>query len=190
MVLQQKNYSNSLNKPPHMKRALTTCFYFLTALTAIAQVTPQVLASSGYYYTSPQLEVSYTVGEMSAVTTVGTLAATHVTQGFHQPEEVVILTALNEQKSDEVNFTVYPNPTAQTIWLGYKMSEAGKVNVAIYDLGGKLIENLNTGDYTTGSSISHFDVSRLAAGNYMLSLQFTPTAGATSVSTKPFSVNH
>jgi hypothetical protein len=171
-----------------MIKILTTIAIALTALCATAQFKPQVIASTGAYVAAGPLEISYTVGEMSAVITTGNVSGLHLTQGFHQPEEVAVLTGLNEQKPAEVNFALYPNPTARTIWVGYKMPNPGKVSLNLYSVNGQMLQNLFTGDYIGGSDVNHYDVSGLATGNYLLSVQFTTPTGQTSINSKQFSI--
>jgi hypothetical protein len=163
---------------------------FCTAAKSQVTVTPTVLAASGQYFHQGPLEISYTIGEMAAVTTVGSLSSVHITQGFHQPEEVGVLTALCEQKTADINFALFPNPTAQTVWLGYQMPQPGKVSGALYSVNGQYIQNLFTGYYSGGSNVDHYDVSKLSTGNYLLSLQFTADDGKQYLSTKEFSVTH
>jgi hypothetical protein len=173
-----------------MIKSLTIIFFLLAVLPASAQFKPQIIASSGNYFSSGQLEVSYTVGEMTAVTTVGSTAGVHLTQGFHQPEEVALLTALREQQADDLNFALYPNPTTQTVWVGYQMRLQGKVTLGVYSLSGQLVQNLFTGQYTGGSSLDHFDISALATGNYLLTLQYASNTSQPCISSKQFSIIH
>ena len=173
-----------------MKQLLLISVAAMLCPAVNAQVTlaPKVIASTGQYVKHGPFEVSYTVGEMAAVTTLGSINGLHITQGFHQPEEVAILTALSEQKSELINVALYPNPTTQTVWIGYHLAEAGKVNLRIYSISGQLIETLSNDNYGGGSILNHYDVSHLSNGNYFMSLQFTSSTGQQSSSSKQFSV--
>ncbi len=162
---------------------------FFVDANAQLSINPSVTATTGNYFGTPgSLEVSYTVGEMTAVTTAGDVAALHITQGFHQPEEMT--TGLFEQGEVPLGFYVYPNPTSGTVWLSYEMPEGGTAVITLTDLNGKTIETLRKQDDTSGQNMEHFDVSRLSAGNYLLGLQFTTTGGKQYFSTGQFTIHH
>ncbi len=62
---------------------------FFVDANAQLSINPSVTATTGNYFGTPgSLEVSYTLGEMTAITTAGNVSDVHVTQGFHQPEEL------------------------------------------------------------------------------------------------------
>jgi len=173
-----------------MKKSILIFAQSLISILLFAQATssPNVIASTANYYGTPgSLEVSYTVGEMTAITTAGNVSGVHVTQGFHQPEELVIL-GLNDQQETPLIFYVYPNPTADILWLGYEMTQSGTAIINLTDLTGKTIETFNKHNYTSGQNIEHFDVSKLSSGNYLLTLQFTTGTGKPFSSSKQFSV--
>jgi len=151
--------------------------------------TPKVIASTGKTFAWSNYEVSYTAGEQAAVTTLGSTSGLHLTQGFHQEEELV-LTGLDNLKEAPLNFVLYPNPTASTLWVGYEMTEKGNSVINLTDQNGKVVSNLYKGDYSTGRVIEHFDVSTIASGSYLLTLQFTSATGKHYSSTKQFSLTH
>ena len=151
--------------------------------------TPWVLASTGQYAAVSGLEVSYTLGEMAAVTTISNTSVNMtLTQGFHQPEELTILTALNETKGSAVNFTLYPVPANESLWFGYQMEGKGRATLEVYDVTGKLVSSLPVYEYTGGAVVSSVAVADLSQGSYLARLTYTRDGGATEISSKPFSI--
>lgn len=156
-----------------------------------ATTTPTVIASTGKYYGSPgQLEVSYTIGEMTAVSTAGNTNGLHVTQGFHQPEEWGRRTVgLPEQTLTPIDFLIYPNPASNSIETIFDTPEIGKAKISITDYGGKLLQTIEE-NHNGGKDATHFDIKNLASGSYIVTLQFTGSEGKQYFSSKPFSVTH
>jgi hypothetical protein len=172
----------------------TTLIFIFAVFCAMARgqgpaATPTVLASSGQYYGTPgQLEVSYTIGEMTSVSTVGNVYGLHLTQGFHQPQELNNYPlAIIEPNVSPISFSLYPNPTINNVEISYEMPEQGKTITTITDiLGRPLISDYQ--HYLGGKAIKSFDVSCFAGGSYMLTLQFFTNNGKQYFSTKQFSI--
>ena len=82
----------------------------------------------------------------------------------------------NPKKQDGVinenTITAFPNPFSSTVSFSFKAKEAGSVSLKIYDLNGKMVESLYSGQ--TEKKALHqinFDGSKLPAGIYISRLQ-------------------
>lgn len=88
------------------KNILITCIALLPfgAMAQVAELTPEVIASSGGHSTIPSgglagATVSFTVGELITTTKYASgtpFIVTHLTQGFHQPTNSANTLSLNE----------------------------------------------------------------------------------------------
>ena len=60
---------------------------------------------------------------------------------------------VDEQKSikEAATFTVYPNPFTSHVTIQFKVAQSGMVNVQLYDLNGKLIRQIFSGNMKEGS---------------------------------------
>ncbi len=70
-----------------------------------------------------------------------------------------------------VNMAVWPNPAVTEAIISLTTAEFGRVNLAVYDLGGKLVEEIFEGEVFAGVERQfRIDVARLANGLYKCSL--------------------
>lgn len=111
--------------------------------------------------TSPQAQLSWTIGE--PVTETATAGGNTLTQGFQQPE-LEISTALPE--SDPAwSAVVYPNPASALVRID--LSEAPQdATIIVFSTNGAQVMSERMRDKS-----QVLDVSRLAAGNYILDLR-------------------
>lgn len=109
------------------------------------------------------------IGQLAAF--IATLAGTDVytnekwSDPFDQNGNITILggsvtTSITE--TDEMEFSVYPNPTSD--YLNLALAGGALKAVTIYDMGGRSVRELNLGQY--GSSTVQVEVYGLAAGTY------------------------
>jgi hypothetical protein len=71
---------------------------------------------------------------------------------------------------DEVNnwnLQLFPNPTKDEIQLKYNLSKDDKIQIALYELTGKLILEKNFGTKNAGENQDNLDLRQLAAGTYI-----------------------
>lgn len=82
--------------------------------------------------------VSYTIGQ--AVYTTFSGVSGIITQGVQQPFEIMVMTALEEARDINLNYSVYPNPT--TDFLTLKIGDYKNKNMVYWLIGlnGNLIE--------------------------------------------------
>lgn len=151
---------------------LISCSYYASAQS----LTPTVVSSGGTYATSSIGSLSYTVGEMSAVSTLmGNLRL--LTQGFQQSDRNEVVEILESQESGLESLVLYPNPAKSTFTIGYKFPTSGYISLNMYDAIGKLIAPIVEENYTDGNVIHSFDCSSIAIGTYLIQLDYAPSSG-------------
>jgi len=69
----------------------------------------------------------------------------------------VIPDKLNTYPLDECNMTVYPNPFNQSTHIQYRLFEASDVVIGVYDLFGKLLTTIFSGNQTQGEFVQTWD---------------------------------
>ena len=124
--------------------------------------TPSVLASSGDSYSSGNVIMDFTLGEIVVETFQPTMAPLPLynilTQGFHQG----ILKVTTSVENIDIKTKVYPNPT--TNFLIVELEKNVKADILVYDINGKLVIKNKLND----ENQKQFDFSFLKQGNYFL----------------------
>lgn len=144
-------------------KKLSTLLIALTAICAAQaqSISPQVIGSSGGYYTSTGATLSSTCGE-PVIETVNSSTAI-ITQGFQQPESsgVGIL-----EPGVSINVNIYPNPTFGNVRveIGEPTSD---YTVHLFDITGKQLSSYR---HPQNQSSMEIDLTNLAGGNYMLKI--------------------
>jgi hypothetical protein len=84
--------------------------------------------------------------------------------------KVVSAKTLNIASS--INFNTYPNPFTNELTVSFSLNEPAQIEMAVYDLQGKLVKKLKNEFYQTGNHEVrwHFDENQLSPGTYILSL--------------------
>lgn len=75
------------------------------------------------------------------------------------------------ETADLKSINVFPNPTCDYLSLAFKTEVPGTLQADITDVQGKLVRSLINGQPVTGIFEKRFDISGLAAGQYMVRLQ-------------------
>jgi hypothetical protein len=156
-----------------MKKApLLVLLVLATFQIAFSQtLAPAVIASTGGLASTANVNLSYTVGEMTMVKTFSSGNAV-LTQGFQQPNANV--TGLIELSRGEAgSFVLYPNPAVDNLWIGFEFPEAGSVSITLFNALGQKIKDVYHTNYENGKTVQALDVSLLASGMYYMSLTFT-----------------
>ncbi len=144
-----------------MKKILFVGFCLLGFAAHSQSLERSVSATSGnYFYQAGTGSLSFTVGE-NTVTTL-TAPANILTQGFQQPDTSEII--LVEEINSSIAVEIFPNPVSE--FLTFKSKTNHSFLFSFYDEAGRLI---SVPQQKNDLQIT-FDVSKLAAGFYTLSL--------------------
>ena len=98
------------------------------------------------------------------------------TENWEIQDMVVRYSTLEPQNGGfavERTFTLYenfPDPFSGTTTIGYTLENASPVRLEVYDVLGRLVETLVSGDQAAGTYTLSFDGSRLSSGVYFLRL--------------------
>jgi len=149
-----------------MKRKL---IFFLTLLGLFAfsksysqQLTPETIATSGDYFSNSYGSLSWTIGE--SLTKTFTSSASILTQGFQQPTaNLTTVTEIN----DESQFSVYPNPCTDHIYISCGSLRFDGVTIKLYDASGRLLLKEALSD---AACLHKIDLSAYASHCYFLAL--------------------
>jgi hypothetical protein len=144
---------------------LAICMITTTKAEA-QQLKPIVIAASGGLHQSATGSLSFTVGEMSAVSTLTTPSAI-LTQGFQQVWEVI--TGLFDPAIVRFTSIVYPNPSDGHFHLETNFEWNGIVEISIRDLLGKEVERFKV-DLNKDVQKQAIDLSGVPQGMYMLTI--------------------
>ena len=106
-------HTKSKNRP--MKKLLFSCLLMLSVHLVFSQdLMPQVLASAGTYgETASGYSLSSTIGEQATETIAGDVSV--LTQGFQQPQEVIIIIDNTKDLNIGASVQVFPNPTSDVL---------------------------------------------------------------------------
>jgi hypothetical protein len=105
------------------------------AIVSIKAQSLEVVTSSGDFHKQSSGSLSWTLGEVTVETLIGT---NHIlTQGFQQNKLTV--TAIDKLQIPGIEFNVYPNPTNSYLFIEVKTEKQRDLNLKLYDLNGKLI---------------------------------------------------
>jgi hypothetical protein len=148
-----------------MKKAIFGLLYFTYCNLFSQQNTPDVVATSGDYFTNVNGSLSWTLGEI-AIETLNEENAI-LTQGFQQSNFTMV--SLREIDND-YEIRLFPNPTRDIVSITFdNFSTQSNMELCLMDLQGKVIwtEKIDT------SKNKNFDIAHLAAGIYLVRLTDT-----------------
>jgi len=118
-----------------------------------------VVASSGDCFITPNVSLSWTLGEPISETDAS--SANYLTQGFQQPKTIVV-TDVTNPIATLGNVSAFPNPTTSVVTL-QNNNEDKTLNVELTDMDGKTV--LKT---TMVNKQQQFDLSTFTNGIYFL----------------------
>lgn len=100
-------------------------------------------------------------------------------------DHFLLITAnnLGVDENSSKNFEVYqnnPNPSKGTTSIGFQLQTAAKVNIAVHDLAGRLVENIDLGQLSNGIHAHEINTSDFGKGMYF----YTVTVNKESVTRK------
>ncbi len=161
----------------------------LVKATQAQSLTPSVVASSGGFSNSANGSLSYTTGEMTMVKTF-TSGSNTLTQGFQQPDSVVVIGLLDPAKP-EGNVALYPVPANTQLWFAYQFEKTGRVEVSLYDMRGSQLDFTYQAQSNGAREAQALNCGALATGTYLLRVAFTAEGdNRSAVITRQFQVIH
>ena len=144
-------------KKENMKKLLLTLMTVLISIWTYSQsLGPEVIASSGDYFTSSNVKLSWTLGEM--VTETFSVSGNSLTQGFQQGNYLYAFVAENSENN---NISVFPNPFSNVIIIN--TSNLTGLMVQVFDIQGK-----NLMERTIEKSNKRLDFSAFNQGIYFI----------------------
>lgn len=129
-------------------------------------------ATSYAFTVAPSAARTGTPADWAAETTLASEAGARTAPRF----ELVVSTSTIVAGSQDVPAVfslerVAPNPTASGSTVRFGMPDAGTVSVAVYDLLGREVATLASGEMAAGWHTASVDASRLSAGVYVIRMQ-------------------
>jgi hypothetical protein len=150
-----------------IKILLSGAFMMLLSISMIAQtLSPQVISSSGGFYSGGSATLSVTVAEMTMVQTFSQ-PNNILTQGFQQPEQLT--TAIQENELAIGDVSIYPNPSNGQFIVGYNATSSGDYQIRIFDMTGRVVfsQSYSAG---VGQNSIHIDMGHYRQGIYLLEM--------------------
>ncbi len=145
-----------------MKNILVIIVFLLPLAVFSQTLDRQVIGSAGAYAEAGNISMSYTVGE--AVVATGTSGTIVLTQGFQQPDNMMVGI---ESIESGISINAYPNPTSGEIILDFTVVNPAEFTIEIFDVSGKLMMNPET--LKVENSTKHqMDFSEFSSGNYFI----------------------
>ena len=124
----------------------------------------QVIGSAGGYDVAGGVSLSFTIGEPVVETAIS--GSVVLTQGFQQPDDIGV--GIKEEIKIKMDYTVYPNPTENLIFIEMTTEEQVEVKITLVNTLGQTIDELSMTSLVNGTVKETMDLSLLAAANYIL----------------------
>lgn len=152
-----------------MKKELLCCILLLSGFYASAQsilLSPEVFSSQGNNFIGADFELSYTIGELAAISTISSGNIT-LTQGFHQPDKFTIISIapLDQLFGAEI----YPNPSSDMAQIRISSNEFYNLMIELYDASGRKLRSEKLNHYP-GEQLYTLQTSDLSVGTYLVRL--------------------
>ncbi|MDX2001958.1 MAG: T9SS type A sorting domain-containing protein [Chitinophagales bacterium] len=125
----------------------------------------QVIGAAGGYDVAGGVSLSYTVGEPIVETAIS--GSIILTQGFQQPDDLGVGI---KEVSINVEYTVFPNPTDDILFVDLKSDKPADVKLTFFNIAGQQMEYLTQAVTVNGKTRLQFSLKDLAAGQYILVL--------------------
>ena len=119
-----------------------------------------VIGGSTFEYAVGDVVAGTTLSSATLVVTQGVLQPARTSQGVHT---VATITGLD----------VYPSPVTDLLYLQPHMTKGGMLQYVLYDAAGKLVLKSGQVALQQGNERQEADVRTLAAGHYLLQVQWT-----------------
>jgi hypothetical protein len=130
-------------------------------------LSPQVYSTAGTVFQNSQFHITYTVGEMTCVSTISS-GNSILTQGFNQPDKFTV--AGIQSSSGQWMWSVFPNPADQELLVRFNAPFEKKLTLKIVDALGRLVLPEEKFLHSGAEWIKSIDVSAFASGVYFVHL--------------------
>jgi hypothetical protein len=114
----------------------------------------EAITASGGNASGSGGSASYTVGQVVYTSNSGTNGT--VMQGIQLPFEISVVTTIEEGKEISLNFMAYPNPATDFLILKVDGELDANCIASLYDINGKLIENIKVEGNETKIAMENF----------------------------------
>jgi hypothetical protein len=139
---------------------LVICISLFPVLHCFCQsASPQVFATAGDEFISPDISMSWTLGETMTESLSNTNST--LTQGFNQTK--LVITAIGTLVELQYVIVAYPNPTSDFVFLKTDSKNLKNLEYVLYESTGSMLLRK-----TISSTIESIDFRGLAAGVYLL----------------------
>ena len=120
---------------------------FLSVLGYTSINAQQSINATGGEATGSGGNVSYSVGQVAYITSIG--ANGSVIQGVQQPFEISVITAKKEAQNIGLSVAAYPNPTVDFLTLELNVDNFQNLSYQLYGVSGKVLMNRIISDNKT-----------------------------------------
>lgn len=155
-----------------MKKLYTFILLLYTINAGAQSTTPTVVASSGGFFSNTAGMLSFTIGELAAVTTLSS-PNNFLTQGFQQPSDFGVF--VPPVKDESFSVSVYPNPSTAFFTLSVNAANGMLMQFTIYDMLGKKIMESEK-NLSRGKNLLTIDLHQQVTGMYLLECSFANLA--------------
>lgn len=116
---------------------------------------------------------TFTVEASMAGTSIFFVCGNHVASGMKGRINVNVIAGISENRLREFNFTVYPNPVVADAWLNVSVKKAGRILMTIYDMQGRIVQQVIDMNVQPGEFTLPFKTATLQRGTYILQMRTT-----------------
>ena len=146
-----------------MKLKLLLLFPFASSFLHAQSTSPDVIASSGDYFSNANYSVAWTLGEAMGETYSS--ANNFLTQGFHQPDYGTL--TFTENQNSGINIIAFPNPVINDLNISFGNSK-GTYLIKVFDAIGNLL--VVNSFVSNGHSSFQIPFSIYSSGIYLLQI--------------------
>lgn len=158
------------------------CSFGLPVVVQAQSIGPSTLNAAGHSQLLNGHTYEWSVGEMAVVGTFVSPGLV-VTQGVLQP--VIKANGVGTVPGALAQLKVYPNPVADDglLYLNPSFATGGKLTYHLVDAAGKTVLR-QASDLQTGKELQTVSMSRFAAGQYTLSVEWQDASGKSATAYK------
>ena len=146
-----------------MRTTITSLLFFVSLLTRAQSAAPDVIATSGDYFSNASYSLAWTLGESMGETYSST--NNFLTQGFNQPDYGTL--TFVEDLNPGINIIAFPNPVIHNLSISFGNSK-GSYSLKVFDAIGNLLRTESILADGTTSLVIPF--SNYSSGVYLIQI--------------------